>query len=234
MEILNYKKYLNLVKEGLIITHNIQIYKNSLEIELKSIGVEFEIKIISKFIYDIDILNSDKLSEEQLHFIININQNLLGYYPSYIWVELEDKMRGFPFDIIYLSNKFSKIKVRFESKYDDKLYKNDIEIPDIAYHLSPTDKKYKILKNGLYPKSYNRKTKHPDRIYFFYDMNDYKYLLKSLKLNDKINNLYRNYSLYKVKLTQENIIHSDPNFSKGFYTYDNISPMDIELIEDEL
>ncbi|MCB1713459.1 MAG: hypothetical protein KDH96_13625, partial [Candidatus Riesia sp.] len=100
--------------------------------------------------------------------------------------------------------------------------------------LSPTDKKYKILKNGLYPKSYNRKTKHPDRIYFFYDMNDYKYLLKSLKLNDKINNLYRNYSLYKVKLTQENIIHSDPNFSKGFYTYDNISPMDIELIEDEL
>ena len=54
--------------------------------------------------------------------------------------------------------------------------------------------------------------------------------MNAIKFNDKLNNLYREYILYKVKLSDENIIHTDPNFIKGFYTNDNISPLDIELI----
>ncbi len=227
--IYNYNNYIELIKEGLISTHNIQKYYGSLEIQLKSIGVNVEINIISKFIYDLKILNTNKLSNEKLEHIININQNLLGYYPSYMWIENDFGKNSFPFDKKYLSNKSLSITIRFESKYDDNLYKNDIDIPEFAFHLSPEKNKNKIIKNGLYPKSYNRKTKHPDRIYFFYDINDYEFILKDLKFNDNIK-----YILYKVKLSDNNIIHTDPNYLKGFYTYDNISPLNIEIIKENL
>lgn len=230
--IYDYKKYLNLIKEGLISTHNIEKYQNSLDIQLSSFGIKHNINIISKFIYDLDILNLSDLSNDLLKYIIDINQNLLGYYPSYIWLYNEIGKNGFKFDEKYLSNNYLKITIRFEAKYDDGLYKNDLEIPEYAYHISPIDNKNKILKNGLYPKSYNRKTKHPDRLYLFYDLSDYESILKELVFNDRMNGITRNYTCYKVKMNQKMIIHSDPNYSKGFYTYDNISQKNIEVINE--
>ncbi len=229
--ILEYDKYIELVKEGLICTHNIQKYWTNLDIQLNSIGIKSDINILSKFIYDIDILNLQDLSDDLLEHMIILNQNLLGYYPSYIWVTNKIGTNGFPFDIKYLSNNYIKIKIRFESKYEDYLSKNDLKVPDFAYHLSPLKKKKKILKNGLCPKSYNRIGYHPERIYLFYDINDYKYLLNNLKFNDKFNAINNKYILYKVKLSDKNIIHTDPNFDKGFYTNDNISPLNIEIME---
>ena len=234
-KILNYNDYVQQIKEGLIYTHNIEKYQDSLDIELNSIGVkEYKLNIKSKFVYDLEIFNSNKLDNDLLKYIIDINQNLLGYYPSFIWVENNIGTNGFVFDEKYLSNKYLSIKIRFEAKYEDGLYKNDLDVPDFAYHLSPENKKEKILKDGLCPKSYNRKTKHPDRLYLFYDSNDYEELLKNLKLNDKIKNLNRNYILYKVKLNDKMIIHSDPNYHKGFYTYDNISPKNVEIFKENL
>ena len=170
------------------------------------------------------------MSNDQLKYVIDINQNLLGYFPSYIWVENENRKNGFIFDEKYLSNSFLNIKIRFESKYEDGLYKNDLEIPEYSYHISPDNKKDKILKDGLCPKSYNRKT-NPERIYLFYDIEDYDFLLKGLILNDQTKGLNREYNLYKVTMNKKMIIHTDPNYNRGFYTYDNISPKDIELIK---
>jgi len=229
--IYDYKEYVKLIKEGLISTHNIEKYSGSLDIQLNSVGVEHNINILSKFIYDLEILNPTELSNEQLKYVIDINQNLLGYFPSYIWVENENRKNGFIFDEKYLSNSFLNIKIRFESKYEDGLYKNDLEIPDYSYHISPDNKKDKISKDGLCPKSYNRKTKHPERIYLFYDIEDYDFLLKGLIFNDQLKGLNREYNLYKVRMNKKMIIHTDPNYNRGFYTYDNISPKDIELIK---
>lgn len=229
--IYDYKKYLKLIKEGIIFTHNIEKYQNNLDIQLSSIGVKHKINIISKFIYDLDILNSKELSNDVLKYAININQNLLGYYPSYIWIVNEIGKNGFVFDERYLSNEFLNITIRFESKYEDGLYKNDLEIPEYAYHLSPKNKRDKILKNGLCPHSYNRKTKHPDRLYLFYEIDDYEDLLKNLIFNDRMIGIDREYDLYKIRMNDKMIIHSDPNYDRGFYTYDNISPADIKLIK---
>lgn len=228
--IYDYKEYIRLIKEGLIFTHNIEKYQNSLDIQLSSIGVKHNINIISKFVYDLEILNPFELSVELLKYVIDINQNLLGYYPSYVWVINKIGKNGFIFDEKYLSNEFLNIKIRFESKYEDGLYKNDLEIPEYAYHISPKEKRIKILSDGLCPKSYNRKTKHPDRLYLFYDLKDYDNLLKGLIFNDQMKGLDREYDTYKIKMNRSMIIHSDPNYDRGFYTYDNISPRDIKLI----
>ena len=227
----NYEKFLELIKEGLITTHNIEKYHGSLDIELNSIGIKSEINIISKFVFELSVLNSNDINNSNLQYIITICKDLLGYYPSYIWVKNNIGWNSFKFEERYLNNKYSEIRIRFESKYEDGLYKNDLDVPEIAYHLSPTEKKDKILKNGLCPKSYNRKSKYPDRVYLFDDLSELSSLLKSLKINDKEDNKY---TLYKVKMDNKMIIHTDPNFKNGFYTYDNISPYKIEVIDDDL
>lgn len=229
--ILNYNKYIKLIKEGLIRTHNIEKYYGSLDIELNSIGVISKINIISKFLYELEILNTTELTNEKLKHIIDINQNLLGYYPSYIWLQNKFGTNGFKFDIKYMNNKYLNIKIRFESKYEDGAFKNDLKIPKISYHLSTTKNKDKILKNGLCPKSFNRKTNHPERIYLFDNLKNLNTLLKSLKLNDKTPTYY---TLYEIDMNDNMIIHTDPNYENGFYTTDNISPYDIRIIQDNI
>lgn len=225
------KDYIKFIYEGLIITHNIEKYYNSLDIELSSIGVKSSINILSKFLYDLEIINNQELSNNILDQIININQNLLGYFPSYIWVKNDFGWNSYKFDKKYLNPKYISIKIRFESKYDDGLYKNDIDVPEIAYHISPCKNKEKISKNGLSPKSFNRKTVHTERIYLFDDLNNLTNLLKSMKLNDNLNNINQNYTLYQIEMNDKMIIHTDPNYKYGFYTYDNISPYKIKILK---
>ena len=148
--ILEYNKYLNLMKEGLIATYNIYQYVNSLDIDLIFIGVKTDINIVNKFIYDISILNNDILTSEQYNLIISYN-NKLGYYPSYMWIYNSRNMKnGFKFDYDKLLNKYKKIIIRFESRYEDGLYKNNLNVPSIAFHLSKQKNKDKIKRIGLY------------------------------------------------------------------------------------
>jgi hypothetical protein len=230
-DIITYNDFVNLIKEGLIKTYNIEKYKSSLEIELNSIGIKYNLNILSKYIFELEIMNSSSLENKKLEFILSIIKNILGYYPSYIWIENDFGLNFFKFKTFYLNNRYKYIKIRFESKYEDGLYYNTLDVPKICYHLSPTKNRNKILKLGLYPKSGQRKTYHPDRIYLFYNHNDFNCLLDMLKLTD-IDNF--EYDLYEISLDDKFIIHSDPNYDKGFYTYDNISPEKIKLIKQNI
>ena len=228
--IYTYNKYIEYIKEGLIFTHNIEKYYGSLDIELNSIGIRYIIDIQSKFLYDLTLFDTCNIDNGRLKYVIDLNQNLLGYYPSFIWVKNKIGWNGFKFDIKYLNNKYKEIKIRFESKYDNGIYKNDTNVPKISYHLSPSKNRERISDIGLYPKSGSRKTYHMDRIYLFYDLVNYSQLLKSLKYTD--NNKY--YDLYEIELDNNYIIHTDPNYINGFYTYDNIRPEYIKLLKSKI
>ena len=60
--ITNYKDYLSLIKEGLIRTHSIIKYSNTLETELNSFINEkdYQLSINSKFKFTLEILNNKK------------------------------------------------------------------------------------------------------------------------------------------------------------------------------
>jgi hypothetical protein len=230
----SYSEYLNLIKEGLIKTYNIEKYSGTLDVEFNAIGVKFELDIKNKFKFDLRILNSKQLNQNQLDSIIIICNNL-GYFPSYVrLLNKFNKSNSFKYEKKYLSNTYKEIEITFEAKYEDGLYKNDLKIPEVAYHLSKQKYKEKILSIGLYPKSYNRKTKQPERIYLFYNLVDYDNLLILLKANDNYNLSEDNYVLLEVKLNDKMIIHTDPNYDKGFFTYDNISPKDIKVLKENL
>jgi len=226
-----YNEYVELIKEGLIRTHNIITYEGSLERELYLIGIKFEIKIYNKLKFDLSLYKTNIIDNDYLEYIVNYIEKQLGYYPSYITVENNIGKNGFKFDKKYLSNKYKSIKINFEAKYDDGFYKNIIKVPKIAYHLSPVDNEDKINKNGLCVKAYNRKGEHPERIYLFADINEYDDLLNSLKIDDKLKGINKNYNLYEVEMSDKNIIHTDPNYSNGFYTYDSFNPKFLKIIK---
>jgi hypothetical protein len=230
-----YNEFVRQIKEGLILTHNIYDYKSSLDIEMHSMGIKYSLKIHSKFKYDLELFNVNNIKNEYLDNVININVNLFGYYPTYIWIVNKNGLKNdFKYDEKYLNNKYTYIKIRFEAKYDDGLYKNSLEVPEIAYHMTPQKNKERILKTGLYPKRFSRKSNHPERIYMFYHLNNYESLLKMLKTTDMLNGEQYEYMLLEVKLNNNNIIHTDPNYSDGFFTYDNIPHVNIKILKENL
>jgi len=227
----NYKEYVELIKEGLIRTHNIINCESSLERELYLIGFKFKIKIYSKLKFDLTLLNTNNFDFVDFEYIIDYIEDQLGYFSSYITVENNIGKNGFKFDKKYLSNKYKSIKIIFEAKYDDGFYKNDIKVPNVAYHLSPVNNEDKINRIGLLVKTHNRKGEYPERIYLFRNINDCDKLLKSLKYDDKLKDINRNYNLYEVEMSDKNIIHTDPNYSNGFYTYDSFNPKFLKIIK---
>ena len=97
------------------------------------------------------------------------------------------------------------------------------------YHLTKKSNLGKILSKGLIPRSRNKKTEHPERIYVVTDKNHLYSLLPQFKKYDDTEYIILtiNYnSADKPKL------YYDTNYMNyGYYILDNISPKDIINIE---
>lgn len=118
-----------------------------------------------------------------------------------------------------------------------------IEIPDNLYHLSPMKNTDSIKRYGLHPKSKNKNSTHPDRIYLFDNINNLDKLLDELKYNDKKKSIDGKYFLIKIdtnqiylkqKLKDRIILHTDSNYLQGYYSYDFFHPTVLEIIKQNL
>jgi hypothetical protein len=250
--VINYNDFLILLNEGLIKTRSVKNIGYMIEHQIQFMGFDAYINITNKYLYKIEIFNPEYFTDINIcELFFNINGNF-GYFPNICILYRKNKKKQLKFqknlkdkyENIDLQNFLSNIKnidkleITFEAKFDTGLYKNDVEIPSIVYHLSPTKNRISVLDNGLEPKSNNRKIYHKGRIYLFKNFSDYIKLLNILKSNDRYNLLDEKdifYDLYEVKLDKEKIIlHQDPYFNDGFYTYDNISPKDLVIIKNDL
>lgn len=232
-----------LMREGLIRTFNIVKYDSLLRTNLSSVGYDVNIRVRDKFFYEVVIFNPSWFMESESIFKLFFTyNNNMGYLPVVYSTSRGGRVHFFKFtkdkkDRIDLESfkgtvsKATEVTVSFEANYDDGLYKNDLPVPEISYHASPSVNRDKILRDGLVPKSGHRKSYHTDRIYLFYDRSDFESLVRVMMGNDSFNlRKPRTYDLYEVHLSKDNIIHTDPNFTQGFYTYDNIHPNDVNLI----
>jgi len=219
----NYKEFLEELKEGLITTHDINIHNKVIINYLDSLNIKNNLKIIDKLNFFLEIFNN--INESNIEMINNYIYNL-GYFPSTYIVILNNGMTNrFKYlkDIVFKN--ISSIEINYEAKYSDGLYKNDIICPNKLYHLTYSDNWDSIIKKGIYPKSKKRLSVHPDRIYLFDNISDYKSLLNNLKLSDSINSIKKNYDLLEVDSSDDKfILHTDPNYRMGYFTYDSISP----------
>lgn len=225
---MKYVDFVEQLKEGLITTHDITKYYHIITDYLYKIGVEYSIDIVDKYQFDLTIMtNNIDLIE-----VIDHDCYSLGYFPSYYWVILDNDMKNGFKEIISLPDNTKSVIIKYESKYDDDLYKNTIICPDKLYHLSHQVNKKNIFDKGIYPKSKRRLSVHPERIYLFKDINEYVTLLNKLKFTD---NEKKDYILLEIDCSVDKLfLHTDPNYRLGYFTYDNINPKNITIIKENL
>jgi len=225
---MKYEKFVHQLKEGLITTHDIIKYSHIITDYLFKINVKYLIDITDKYQFDLTLVTNNI----DLVNVINHDCYSLGYFPSYYWVILNNNMKNGFKEINTLPSNTKSVIIKYESKYDDGLYKNTIICPDKLYHLSYQNNKKNILEKGIYPKSKKRLSNHPERIYLFDDVDNYDVLLKKLRFTDDTK---KDYILLEINTNIDKLIlHTDPNYRLGYFTYDNINPKNIKIKKEKL
>ena len=119
--------------------------------------------------------------------------------------------------LIDFDKKTTPVAFYLKPKYDYR-----VEVPEVLYHVSPSRYSKKISKIGFIPKTGNKQSNHPERIY----------LTNSLDVATSFGkNLKEPYCIYKLHGGCIKELYSDINLRDGgFYTLQNIKPDCFELI----
>src|SRR5271157_1203807 len=204
------------INEGLILTHSLE----ETDIILTRAGYNIKVNYDNNDFYL--FINFDKnynVGLAQLNKIKTLLNNL-GYFISsmisdediqYKW----DVFNMINFDLYYTKHIF-KIKFTCEALYD-MLVKH---IPEILYHVTPTDNYKNILKIGLVPKSRSKMAFHPERVYLVKNLIDCKSLAYNLYI--KSERKTEEWTILKIdttKIPNYFKLYKDPNYiDKSFYT----------------
>lgn len=160
--------------------------------------------------------------------ITHIN-NVLGYFPSHITTPTENYKYTYELALELLNT--DNFGIYFDAKYDVEI-SND-ELPNYIYHISPSVYDDKIIKIGLAPKTKNKLSTYPARIYFGLTIEAVSGLLTNppfLRGNSK-------FTIFKVNFEELNKVRDirffkDPIYMpNGIYTYENIPPEYITIIK---
>jgi len=210
-------------EEGLIkttnINHTITLINNWIkgEMDLERTKLIIKSDIENWFVYKIT-------KETNLVELFRLVDNL-GWFPAYIQYKGQSAKYSQPNLEMFLEE-FGEVMVKFESKYDVKYIPEN----NIFYHI--TSDKYidKIMKIGLVPKSKEKISSHPSRIYL---------LINEESINDLIDVFSYQYNIkpivLRITIPQEKLngikFYNDTNFpEKGIYTESNLHPDWIEII----
>jgi hypothetical protein len=230
--------------EGLIMTHDIYDSKDALTQELSKSFFN-NIKIDKNKI-NIDLQDGLFTVNGYMKFLILINN--LGYYicKMCVYNSLGSKnIKPETFKKTFLNDVYLKNITRYDFTLEPKFDITHKLKMNVLYHV--TESKYidKILKNGLIAKTKNTLSDYPERIYFVYNLNDanqyikvknayYLRVINSTKPENRHKFPSIEYKILEITLPDNNdlIFYNDPNFTdKGIYTYDNINPKFIKILE---
>lgn len=211
-EILKRTKFGRLaIVEGLIHTHPIDKSVIILKRRFPELDIEVEV--------DGEIYIENQPPQKLEKYIPMITN--LGYFISKLTIDGQEWIKEY-------KNDTKPIAFILEAKYD-----HQVEIPETLYHASPIKFKDKIVKFGLTPKTGNKLSNHPERIYLTDDLNkaiDFGNYLKEVEDSE----WYKNgYCVYSVRGSGVSKLYSDVNFRKGgFYTLNNIKSENIKPIKE--
>lgn len=210
-EILKRTKFGRLaIIEGLIHTYPAEKSVNIFKKRYPELDIEVE---VDGEIY-IENQTAQKL-EKYIPIITN-----LGYFISKLTINGQEWIKEY-------TNDTKPIAFILEPKYD-----YEVNIPETLYHASPIKFKHKIIRFGLTPKTGNKISNHPERIYLTNDLN--KAIDFGNYLREEDSDWYKNgYCVYSVSGTGISKLYSDINFRQGgFYTLNNIKSENIKLIKE--
>lgn len=242
-------------EQALIRSHGIDITKREIELWFRAFfnsRSDFSIRIMPNnqihiYIYDVTQINKNLLSG------FNTKFNLMGWYNSDIYLfdnddnEIYDKHISFS-NLInniqdYISvNNLSYVGLVLESNFDNKLENNYQSL----FHVTKKEHLDSILKLGLSPRSNNRLSVHPDRVYLafnkqilindtikFQDSDNKEHIKYINHLNGKEQKYFPDFTYVLLEIKDKNIkLYQDPNYKNGCFTLENINPENITYLQD--
>lgn len=235
--------FLDLLREKCLSNFNYELLKEGL---IKSCEYDFSIDKINNLINKYNLIGICKMYiiKDRIYFEINdddtnkkkkffseflILLNNIGYFISNY--KINNKIENNAIDLLTFINNKSVI-VYLNKKFDNE----SVNIPEFLFHVTEEQYIERIRRYGLINKSKKYIENHPERIYFFDNINscyeyiDFKQILNPIILKIDVK------TLNKLKLNffnkeKENIkLHIDPKyqpFINAYYTYDNIPPYSI-------
>jgi len=196
------------LSEGLIMTHPINKSVDIIKKRFPNLNISIE--------KDGEIYIDGYMSELKNYIPLFNN---LGYFISTYTINGRDWLKKLDDDI-------KPLALYLEPKYDIKIS----EIPNILYHSSPIKFRDKILKIGFIPKTGNKLSKHPDRIYLTDDINTAFYFGQNIKKEQG-----EGFCIWQIDGKCIVNLYSDINLREnGYYTLGNISPKCFKLIKEIL
>ena len=192
-------------------------------------------KITTKIVSNkkIHLSITDQLNDRELENLFKWINNLGWYIAKFlIW---SDSPKWDKFDIEQFWKMYKNHNKNFvfeiEPKFDEGTPITFFD--DAFYHISPTKHEKKILKIGLVPKTKEKISAHPERVYLV------KKIVDAVALADIFSDIDKEhqYTLFKVnmKSAKENNsairLFLDPNFSNGVFTLSNIPPQFLKVLK---
>lgn len=197
------------ISEGLIFTQPIDKSINILRKRFSNIVIEKEID------GEISLSHLNDELGKYLPLITN-----LGYFISTLTIDGTEWIKDY-------NEKTKPLSILLEPKYD-----YEVNIPEKLYHASPLKYKDRILKNGLSPRSGNKLSKHPERIYLTDDLNNVN-LFGNYLPNEKSVWFKDGYCIYSIDTNDIDKLYSDINYREGgFYIMHGINRDNIKLIKE--
>lgn len=198
------------ISEGLIYTYPIQKSMNIIKKRFPELDVDLDING--------EIYIKGDIGEIEKYIPLFTN---LGYFISFLTIDGHNWIKEY-------DSKTIPTSLLLEPLYDIRIDK----IPEKLYHLSPLKYKSKILKYGFIPKSKNRISIHPDRIYVSDD------LLTTIKFTKTFDREYSpyykdGYCVYFIDGKYIKELYGDINLRDSeYYIIHNISPQCFKMIKE--
>jgi len=236
------KKWSEFILNETLKTNDIDFVVENTETDLRLSGIDCDViknhNKIELHIYDFYKLD---IVDKMFDYINSLFIDRNGWFPSSMkLLNDKNKINTLKYDQEYLYEYKTKLKtvvIIYEAKYDQEYI-----LPNKLYHMSIQQYKNNILKNGLIPKSKNKKTIHLDRIYFCDNPTDCYKLIPDMKYDyikrknkNKLDDIDIKWIIYEIDSNKLNInLYKDPNFiNKGYYAVDNIPPEHIKIYDSE-
>ena len=228
----NYYSYIDILNEGLIITQPYDKFIEKLSTlnltDYNAYIIDTNNDYITKMIDCIFIYDEYMNKENEIKQYIN----KMGYFISDSYIDNVLSQYG---KVIHI-----QIEPKFIIEATDEIYKLNY-----LYHITLGSKYNKIKNQGLIPKSYSKRSYHPDRIYFYYkelDDFNFKNQAKSLyKIDNKFIDNVKPYItdngleiiILKIDLSKFDKLQYrffyDPNQMLSVFTYEVIHPDCVSL-----
>lgn len=194
-------------------------------------------------------------TEEQIKFINLYETYAIDYLEAYMLDSVYDKyitylnenvVSSYNYDITEATSKNDNYDLIYDKSND--LVKNKCN--GVLYHITLGCKYNKIQNKGLIPRSGNKKSEHPERIYFYpsnmitANTKEFKHQAEYLyKQSGEYSRYAQQYvtdkgleiCILKIDLYKYPLLHYrffyDPNHSRGVFTYEPVHPVCVELVE---